>query len=506
MSAPKALPGRSAAGTPRAYSYVRFSTPEQLKGDSLRRQTDAADRYCREHGLTLDTDLTMRDLGVSAFRGANRDKGALGAFLAAVKAGDVPRGSVLLVEDIDRLTRQGGMEAVTLLGSLTAAGVAVIELGTGMRYDAQAMQGLPGPLLALVKGWLGQEESRKKSMRHTANWVAKRAKMAKGETGTHLVPGWIRVTDDGKRVLVADRAKVVRRIFKMFADGTGQQAIATALNADKVPTFGRAEHWQKSYIAKILRSPTVIGTMTPHTDDSVTRTAQAPIEGYYPAAVDRETFDRVQALIETSHKGRPVKSSLKVQNVLAGLARCPHCGGAMTRVWKGAKGGAPKLVCAWAKTGGVCQYVSVSLPAIEAALQRAARDPLPEADESVREDLKNRRGELEGLEHAIDELMGAIERSASPRLLAQLKKREEDLARLTEEYAALERQAGESEGKMLKRRIQRYRAAMTAKPFDVGAANVALREMVTKVTVDYERQALRMHWRHDGESEIVYAV
>ncbi|MGX1318232.1 DNA invertase Pin-like site-specific DNA recombinase [Bradyrhizobium sp. USDA 377] len=27
---------------PRAYSYVRFSTPEQAKGHSLQRQTDAA--------------------------------------------------------------------------------------------------------------------------------------------------------------------------------------------------------------------------------------------------------------------------------------------------------------------------------------------------------------------------------------------------------------------------------------------------------------------------------
>jgi hypothetical protein len=54
--------------------------------------------------------------------------------------------------------------------------------------------------------------------------------------------------------------------------------------------------------------------------------------------------------------------------------------------------------------------------------------------------------------------------------------------------------------------VQRYRDAMIAKPFDVGAANLALREMVTKVVVDYDRQALVMHWRHDGESEISYAL
>jgi DNA invertase Pin-like site-specific DNA recombinase len=40
---------------PRAYSYLRFSTPEQSKGDSLRRQTSMADEYATRHGLRLDT-------------------------------------------------------------------------------------------------------------------------------------------------------------------------------------------------------------------------------------------------------------------------------------------------------------------------------------------------------------------------------------------------------------------------------------------------------------------
>ena len=53
---------------PKAYSYLRFSTPEQTKGDSLRRQTALADDYAKRHGLALDTDLTLRDLGVSAYR------------------------------------------------------------------------------------------------------------------------------------------------------------------------------------------------------------------------------------------------------------------------------------------------------------------------------------------------------------------------------------------------------------------------------------------------------
>src|SRR5215470_10547184 len=73
--------------TPTAYSYIRFSTPEQAKGDSLRRQSDLAEAYCRRRGWTLDTSLTLRDLGVSAFRGDNALSGNLRTFLDAIRRG-----------------------------------------------------------------------------------------------------------------------------------------------------------------------------------------------------------------------------------------------------------------------------------------------------------------------------------------------------------------------------------------------------------------------------------
>src|SRR5687768_12023022 len=40
---------------PVAFSYVRFSTPEQAKGDSLRRQTEATEEWCRRNAIPLDT-------------------------------------------------------------------------------------------------------------------------------------------------------------------------------------------------------------------------------------------------------------------------------------------------------------------------------------------------------------------------------------------------------------------------------------------------------------------
>ncbi len=87
---------------PKAYSYLRFSTPDQQKGDSKRRQIELVRRYADTHGLDLDAVLTFHDLGVSAYRGKNRDA-ALGAFISAAEDGRVKKGAFLLGSELINL-------------------------------------------------------------------------------------------------------------------------------------------------------------------------------------------------------------------------------------------------------------------------------------------------------------------------------------------------------------------------------------------------------------------
>jgi len=63
---------------PTAYSYLRMSRPDQLKGDSARRQTQASREYCARTGLQYDETLTFDDLGVSAFRGKHATRASWG--------------------------------------------------------------------------------------------------------------------------------------------------------------------------------------------------------------------------------------------------------------------------------------------------------------------------------------------------------------------------------------------------------------------------------------------
>ncbi len=62
----------------------------------------------------MDTELTLHDKGISAFKGLNVEQGALGEFLKAVEEGKVNKGSYLLVESLDRLSREKVNSALRL--------------------------------------------------------------------------------------------------------------------------------------------------------------------------------------------------------------------------------------------------------------------------------------------------------------------------------------------------------------------------------------------------------
>jgi DNA invertase Pin-like site-specific DNA recombinase len=122
---------------PQAYSYLRMSTDLQLKGDSRRRQLEASRAYAEANDLNLAQDAELEDIGVSAFKGANaRDGAALGRFLEAVRSGAINPGSYLIVESLDRLSREQVLTAQSLFLSIIQAGINLVTLMDGKVYRA----------------------------------------------------------------------------------------------------------------------------------------------------------------------------------------------------------------------------------------------------------------------------------------------------------------------------------------------------------------------------------
>ncbi len=230
-----------------------------MQGDSFRRQASLAREWAKRNNVELDETLTFHDLGVSAFRGQNADTGKLAEFLEAVRVGLVPRGSYLLVESLDRISRDKARRGIAKLQDICDEGIAVVTLADGKVYTSDVLDDDPMALMyAFMVAIRANEESAMKARRLKAAWQGKRLKAAEAPL-TSRCPAWLQLkTDRSGFVVIKDRAAVVRRVYRMLLDGHGQERIAAALNGEKVPTFGSAAMWHRSYIQKLTGNPATI--------------------------------------------------------------------------------------------------------------------------------------------------------------------------------------------------------------------------------------------------------
>lgn len=305
----------------RAYSYIRFSRPEQMTGDSIRRQSKRAEEYCTRHGLTLDTSLSLRDFGVSAYRGANATTGALAAFLEAVESGNIPKGSTLVVESLDRLSRQSIRKATKLLESILEAGITVVTLNPERRYTVESLDELTGVIELVLYSSRAHEESEMKSARMRAAWENKK-RNAKTKPLTARCPWWLELKADRSGFKVkGDKVKLVERAYQMAIDGHGLTDIVKAFNWEGIkPPRGRI--WERSTMHRLLTSRSVLGEYQPSTyRPEGGRDYHEPIQGYYPAVIDEDTFYKAQARMQarkhTSGKGSRIPSNLFTGLVVA---------------------------------------------------------------------------------------------------------------------------------------------------------------------------------------------
>jgi DNA invertase Pin-like site-specific DNA recombinase len=279
-----------------------------MDGRSLKRQEEAAKAYCARHGLKLD-GRTFTDLGVSGHHGANATHGELGAFLELVKEGRVPKGSVLIVENIDRLSRLPPDEATAIIMAIVKAGVDVATTSPEQCYTAANIHQTGTWIPLQVAQCLAYDESIKKGERLSDAWEAKRGTAGKVKL-TKKGPAWLRVTADRTDwVVIEEKATLVRKMFELAAGGCGVAAIAGVLYKE-CPEGLTGRGWQPSTIRSILRSRSVLGEYQPHVGTCAKRGRKAtrkpagdPVPDYFPAVVTEAEFIRVQTALDGRKRG-----------------------------------------------------------------------------------------------------------------------------------------------------------------------------------------------------------
>lgn len=314
-----------------AHIYIRFSTLEQREGTSTRRQQDECFSHLVNKGWTLGQ--TIVDEGKSAFSGDNQAAGAALNIFEQEAAMGLHRDSVLLVERLDRLSRQGHEDTFELIRRFGRHGVHVATVDGSAFYQAGEKLNLTDIITMLVKAELALDESVKKSERLKSAYKLRRddAETKKKPMGKNC-PAWLTV-EDGRYVVDKAKAKLVKDVWSWADQGMGSLTIAKKLNRDGIKPWARwdrqAQAWDRARIAKLLTDPAVIGEYQPHTMiDGKRRKFGEPIK-LFPVIVDPEVFARVRSTAQARLFTKGGGKSAVVINLVAGLARCSECGDSM---------------------------------------------------------------------------------------------------------------------------------------------------------------------------------
>lgn len=303
-----------------AISYLRFSSMLQASGDSFRRQNASRDQWLKNNpDVTLEKELN--DFGLSAFKAHHVSKGDLGDFLEFIKtpsfADRIETDEVfLLVESLDRLSREKIMTALNQLKAIVEAGIKVVTLADGQTYDKDSLNDLGGLIVAIVTMSRAYNESKTKSERIRRSFEKKREDAKNGKVYCDRPTAWIRVID-GKYSLIAENVRIVREVIKRVAKGETIASICRDLTNRKVPTLSMMREvkkpskiWNPSTIINLIGTPSPIGTL---------QTKEGDIENHFPPIIDLETFAKARQVFKNNEtdRGRKSKSHLNLMRKIA---------------------------------------------------------------------------------------------------------------------------------------------------------------------------------------------
>jgi DNA invertase Pin-like site-specific DNA recombinase len=279
-----------------AYSYIRFSSDKQVKGDSLRRQEQLITEWVENNPEIPLSAISYRDLGISGYTGKHLDFG-LGQLLAAVDSGHIAAGDIILIESIDRAGRLPIEEMLPILLSIVKHGITIITLEDGTKYNKQSIN--DGNIFVLAgKTQAAHAYSKQLSSRLLKSRAETRNNVIAGKLKKISVhcPWWIKWDDDSNDwVALEDKVKIVQLIFDLYIKGDGINKITTHLNQyfpeghsiAKGNSMGSSakqklnKGWYSSAVNRCLFDRRAIGEVT-------SKDEQLP--NYYPKVISISTY------------------------------------------------------------------------------------------------------------------------------------------------------------------------------------------------------------------------
>ncbi len=215
-----------------AAAYIRKSNDQQDRTEdvkSVATQRDLVAAFAASRGWTIDDKYVFADDGITGALFAERP--GLQALLGATRTTPVPFSKLIVVEQ-SRLGRDQ-IDTMVLIRDIEEAGIEIWSTRDGRRIT---LSDDTSKLLASLEGWRDESERKKTAtrVRDAAKTRFERGYVVGGRVYGYKnarLPG---VRGAARLVVNEEQAEVVRRIFKMAADGLGLSRIARQLNAEGV--------------------------------------------------------------------------------------------------------------------------------------------------------------------------------------------------------------------------------------------------------------------------------
>jgi DNA invertase Pin-like site-specific DNA recombinase len=219
----------------------------------------------------------------------------LNEFLKLVDNGTVPKGSVLIVESMDRLDRRQILPCLESFFGIIRRGVSVGCVSQNKIFDEDSINNNPMELmLVLVEYSRAGNENLMKSTRAKGIITSRIEQAKKGEKVYFGVngPTWVKGVKVGKFILNDDKVKLVKEIFSRYLAGHSCTRIANELNEDKIPTLKRrGAMWNMSTILTLLKNRNVLGwckiEQKEMKDGQSIAVNSFEMDNYYPQIIDK---------------------------------------------------------------------------------------------------------------------------------------------------------------------------------------------------------------------------
>ena len=321
-----------------AFSYKRFSAKSQEGNTSIERQAKAAFDVCQRMGWKL-VDLPP-DRALSASKqvkdkdgntaSVNKAKGNLGKFLARVKTGDVPVGSVLIIDDVARFSRNNdAIEVLVDINALLKKGIGLYSCNNGQLLTQEKLN----ENKYILQLWLGGiieagNYATELTRKINSSFDTKRKMVAEGKKVIigKWMPFWLDfVADNPDKVNTTGvfkfnkQASTMERAIADYMDWKMSiQKIIEQLNGRNIPTAMNGKRWMVGMLSGILRHKTLMGTAT---------LKGVEYENYYPPLIDKKRFDALQERLSINATRKSIPHDKQgVNNLFASRCKC-KCGG-----------------------------------------------------------------------------------------------------------------------------------------------------------------------------------